>query len=348
MPYTAEKIQSSKFREYSPYICLGINGFLLLVLFLSNFFAKTLVNKTVSTTVADGETIAKLEPIVFKPSPLGALRIDAKAIIRNNSWLTYEIQFQDKEGNVVASAMKPAWKESGTWREGGESGSWQEEDLRGGIDLRLARDQKEQILTPVIQVLEYTDTRGIPLSQGVVDGEEVYQNVSFRVKILQGAIDTRYLWAGLFGTSFITLFCFWSVNSTGKLVIKKTINDSDIGDWAIFGDSNQLVKVTVEILADETSPTSLNIKLWLNDGFGEKCCHLLEPIKMNYRRNEDREILSAKGKKEFYFLLPKKESYNVYLEVVPDQSVEKTWLSVKGGVKTLGKVEVNQITYSEV
>ena len=348
MPYNVEKIQSSQFREYSPYFCLGINICLLLALFLSNFFAKTLVNKTVSTTVAEGETIAKLEPIIFKPSVIGALRIDTKAIIQNNSWLTYEIQLQDEQGKVLASAMKPAWKESDSWREGGESGTWREEDLRGGIDLRLNRNQKQQKLTPVIQVLEYTDTRGIPLSQGVIDGEKIYQNVSFRVKIIQGAIDIRYLWAGLFGTSFMTLLCFWSVKTTGKLIIKKSINDSDIGDWAIFGGPNQLVKATIVVLADETSPMSLNIKLWLNDGFGETCCHFTEPVKMNYRRNEDNEIVSAKGKKDFYFLLPKKESYNLYLEVVPDQSVDKTWLSVTQGVKTLGKIEVNQITYSEI
>jgi hypothetical protein len=274
---------------------------------------------------------------------IGALRIDAKALIKNNSWLTYEIQLQDEQGKVVASALKPAWKESGTWREGGESGSWSEEDLWGGIDFRLSRRQKQRQLTPVIQVLEYTDTRGMVLSQGKVNGEDIYQNVSFQVKIIQGAIDTRYLWAGLIGTSLITILCFSSLNSTGKLVIKKAIRDSDLGDWAVFGEPNQLVKATVQVLADETSPRSVQIKLWVNDGYGEQCCHLIEPVKMNYRRNQDKEIVAARGKKDFYFLLPKRASYNVYLEIEPDQPVEKTWLSVKQGVKTLGNVEINQI-----
>jgi hypothetical protein len=349
MPYKVEKIKSSKFREYSPFLCLGINIFLLLTLILSNFLTKTLLNRTVSTTVTEGKTIAKLEPIVFKPSLIGALRIDARAIIQNNSWLTYEIQLQDEQGNIVASAVKPAWKESGTWREGGESGSWQEQDLRGGIDLRLHRNQQQQTLTPIIQVLEYTDTSGKPRTQGMRGSENIYQNVSFKVKIIQGAIDSRYLWAGLVGTAFMTLFCFWSVNTTGKLVIKKKVDDSDIGDWAVFGAPNQLVEITVEVLADETSPQSLQINLWLNDGFGEQCCHLHEPIKMIYRRNDDKEIVSAQGKQNFYFLLPKRESYNVYLEVVPDQPVEKTWLSVKQGVKTLRNLEeINQISYSEI
>ncbi len=348
MPYKVEKIKSSRFTEYSPYFCLGINIFLFLVLCFSNFFAKTLVNRHISTTLIEGKTIAKLEPILFKPSPIGALRIDAKAIIQNNSWLTYEIQLQDEQGNVVASAMKPAWKESGTWREGGESGRWSEEDLLGGIDFRLARNQKQQKLTPVIQVLEYTNNLGMSLSLGEVDGEEIYPNVSFKVKIIQGAIDTRYIWAGLIGTSLMTILAFYSVNTTGKLVIKKTISDSDIGDWGIFGEPNELVKATVEVLADETSPSSLMVKLWLNDGYGEQCCHFTKQIQLNYSRNEDREIVSARGKKDFYFLLPKRASYNVYVEIEPDQPVDMTWLSVKERVKTLGSVEINQITYSEI
>ncbi len=152
MPYTVEQIKSSRFREYSPYICLGTNIFLFLVLILHGFFAKTLVNKRISTAVVEEETIAKLEPILLKPSLIGALRIDANAVIKNNSWLTYEIQLQNEQGNVLASALKPAWQESGRWREGGESGSWSEADLKGGIDLRLSRNQKEQKVIPVIQV----------------------------------------------------------------------------------------------------------------------------------------------------------------------------------------------------
>ena len=341
MPYTVEKIESSKFIEYSPYFCLGINFFLFLILFLSNFWTKTLINRTVSTKVVEGDTIAKLEPILLKASLIGALRVDAKAIIRNNSWLTYEIQFQDEQGNVVVSALKPAWKESGTWREGGESGYWQEEDLWGGIDLRLPAHKKQQLLTPVIQVLEYTDTQGIPITKGL-------HILSFKVKIIQGAIDIRYLWAGVIGTTLMTILCFYSLATTGKLVIKKKLNDSDVGDRAILGEPNQLVKATIKVVADETCPSSLNINLWLNDGYGDECCHLTQLVRMNYRRNDDREIVSARGTKDFYFLLPKRTSYNFYVEVEPDQPVERTCLSVKEQVKTLGTVEINQISYSVI
>ncbi len=139
-----------------------------------------------------------------------------------------------------------------------------------------------------------------------------------------------------------------SLGTTGKLVIKKTVNDSDIGDWGVFGDTNQLVQAQVEVLADETSPKSLNIKLSINDGYGEQCFNVIQTLKMNYRHGENSEILSAKGKQDFYFLLPKRASYNVYLEIEPDQPVEKTWLSVKQGVKTLDNVTINQIIHSEI
>lgn len=347
MSYVSKKVKSSKFIEYSLYLCLGINIFLFLALFLSSSFSKTLVNKTISTQVVEGDNLIKLEPILFKKKVFGALRIDAKAKIISNTWLTYEIQLQDSQGNIIASAMKPAWRESGTWREGGESGTWSEQDLSGGIDIRLSRNEKERELTPVIMILEYTTSSGQPLYQGV-NGEEVYQNVSFQVKIINGAIDTRYIWAGLIGTVLMTIFCFYSVNSMGTLVISKFINDSDLGDWAVFGDPDKLVKATIKVLADETTPSSLNFKLWVNDGYGEQVCKTNQFVSIHYHKNDEGEILSATAKTDFYFLFPKRTSHNVYVEIEPDQPVEKTWLWVKEGVKTKKSVDIIEITKSEV
>jgi hypothetical protein len=347
-PYLSKKVTSSKFIEYSPYFCLGINIFLFLALLLSTVFSKTLVDKTISTQVVEGDNLIKLEPILFEKKLIGALRIDTQAIIQNNTWLTYEIQLQDSQGNIVASAMKPAWRESGTWSEDGESGTWSEADLLGGIDLRLSDNEKQRELTPVITILEYTDNRGNPLSQSNVNGEEIYQNVSFKVKIIDGAIDTRYIWAGIIGTCLMTIFCFYSVNSVGKLVISKFINDSDLGDWAVSGDPDKLVKATIKVLADETAPSSLNFKLWVNDGYGEQVCKTNQFVSISYRKDDEGEILSATAKTDFYFLFPKRASHNFYVEIEPDQPVEKTWLWVKEGVKTLNSVGMLEITKNEV
>ncbi|CDN14057.1 hypothetical protein RintRC_4826 [Richelia intracellularis] len=38
------------------------------------------------------------------------MRVDVEARISNNQWVTYEIQLLDKQGKLIASGVKQAWR----------------------------------------------------------------------------------------------------------------------------------------------------------------------------------------------------------------------------------------------
>lgn len=299
----------------------------------SFFFSKQITNQVV--TVSPEESVT-LSPITLQRSLIGALRIDVRAIIPTNHWVVYEIQIYDDQNQLLASALKEGWRESGVWREGGESGTWSESDLLAGLDVQLGKKQQEEI-TIAVAVLEYGETRGRVIEE---------QPVSFRVDIQNGVIDARYLWTGFFGSLIMLILTLLAVGSTGKVRIKETINDSDVGGRAIVGGENCLIKVTVKVLADETSPQEVTLSLWLKDEQGEQIYSEQTRIPLNFRR-EDGKIEDARGKLEQYFVFTRRGSYGFYVEVVPDQPVDQTTLIVTEKVKTVSKKVVKTITIED-
>lgn len=149
--------QTNRFIEPGLYIAFGATALVILALIASAFFEKVLFSKNIAVSE---EEVTKIEALKIVPQLIGALRIDAKAIIPDNRWVAYEIQLLDKQGKLIASAEKQAWRESGTWYEDGESGSWNEDDLEAGLDVRA---QKDEEVTIAISVLGYGDSSGVRL-----------------------------------------------------------------------------------------------------------------------------------------------------------------------------------------
>ncbi len=329
MSVTLKAEKTTRFIEPGVYLAFAAVVLVLLSALFSGFFQRTVVSENLSV---EPESTAVVESIPLKRSPVGAMRIKVKAVVPTNRWVTYEIQLLDAEGETIASALKDAWKESGTWYEDGESGTWQEQDLLGGLDVQ-ASEKKEQIVDLAIAVLEYTNTKGEPINQ----------SVSFKVTVKKGTIDTRYLWAGFFGTISLAILSIIGLARSGKLVLSNTVNDSDIGDRGMLGGPDKLVKVTVEIQADETSPRELTINLWVKDGEGEQICHQTTPVRLRFIKDEDGEIQRTIGKHKYFFVFEKRGSYGFYVEVTPDQPVDRTKLFVREGVRTLTNFEVLRV-----
>ena len=154
MAVNVSKFKTTEFLDRWAYFPSSISAFLLLLILFGSPLAKTLVDKNI--TVTEEEPV-KVDTITLPASKLGALRIDVQTYVPNNHWVVYEIQLVDQNGQVIASAIDEAWRESGTWREGGESGTWSESDKLGGLDIRSSQAEKLDI---VIQVLESGTARG--------------------------------------------------------------------------------------------------------------------------------------------------------------------------------------------
>lgn len=331
MSVTIKSNNSSQFVEASVKISWIAMMLVIIAAIASIFFSQQITNELV--TVRPQERVT-LSPITLQRRLIGALRIDVKAAIPTNHWVVYEIQLYDDQNQLLASAIKQAWRESGVWREDGETGTWSESDILGGLDVQLGEKNEEQI-TIAVAVLEYGETRGRALTE---------QPVPLRVDVKNGIIDTRYLWLGFFGSLAMAILTTFSVNSAGKVRIKENINDSDIGGRAILGGENSLIKVTVTVLSDETSPQHLTVALWVKDGTGEQIYSEQNKIKLDFKK-ENGEIENANGQLEQFFVLTRRGSYGFYAEVTPDEPVDQTTLIVKENTKTLsGNKTVKFIT----
>ncbi|MEO1186498.1 MAG: hypothetical protein AAFX46_18230, partial [Cyanobacteria bacterium J06636_27] len=260
MSATINVKKTNRFIDPALYIAFGATGFVFLAIIASAFFGKVLFSKNIR--VAE-EEVVKIEALKLEPQLVGALRIDAKASIPNNHGVVYEIQLLDKQGKLIASATKDAWRESGIWYEDGESGTWNEDDLNAGLDVRAKKNEE---VTVAISVLEYENlSGGRARSLTTFSADDIIGNqanrpkskanaVNFDVEITNGVVDGRHLWPGLFGTLALSVMTFIAAPRSGKNVISKTINDSDPSERATLGGANKLVRVKINVTSDETSP----------------------------------------------------------------------------------------------
>lgn len=305
-------------------MALGSIGLVLLAGIASTFFTKPLASTKVQV---QEETPAKVGPFTLQPQTIGALRVDVEASIPVNRWLTYEVQLRDQQDQVLAAAIKQAWNETGTWYEEGESGSWQESDLQAGLD--VLGDQAQPV-TLVIEVLEYATNTS----------QELSEPVTFRLTAYSGIIDTRYLWTGFWGSLLIAILTLFATGACGWQLIDKRIGDSDVGDRAIMGGPDQLIKVIVKVRADETSPPALTCHLFIKDGNGNPVYKPSLTLPMRLIKDEDGEVLRAQGQITQHLVLQTRSSYGVYVKIQPDRPVDETRLMVQEGRKTLTAIDV--------
>ncbi|MEO0868178.1 MAG: hypothetical protein AAFY17_06965 [Cyanobacteria bacterium J06642_11] len=222
------------------------------------------------------------------------------------------------QGELLASAMKQAWSESGTWVEDGESGTWSEDDLQGGLDVRLKSGEP---ITIDVAVLEH----------GTTAGQELTSKTRLDVVVKNGVIDGRYLTAGTLATLVLTAFSFYSVYTSGKRIARKSIGDSDLGVRGVMGGADKLLKTMVTVTADESAPSKFTIDFYIQDKDGEEVYFHQFNLNRSSVKSNDAYTQSLKT----FFLLEPRESYRLYVEVLPDRSVDRTELVVQEGAHTV-------------
>jgi len=322
---------TGRFVDWFPYLPWLATATMVLSLIVGAFMERTLISTNV--TVDPGSPV-ELSPIQLKKEPIGALRIDVVAGLPTNQWVTYEIQVKDKTGKVLASGIKQAWSESGTWAEEGESGTWAEDDLMGGLDVRA--NQSEPV-TIALAVLEYSDTAG----------RELETAVPFQLTVKNGVVDDRYLWTGLFGTFVVALVTLFSVSSTGKVVINKSNRDSDVAARTTLGGAGKLLRVVVKVNSDEHSPHRLNIRLSINDANGEQLYSNVHSVDVSLSKNDGR-VTGGNCTLTKFFVLEPRSSYGFHVEVTPDASIDRTRILVRENSRTLFPVEVTTLNSTDV
>jgi hypothetical protein len=326
MGETINTQRTGKFIDWSVHVALAAFLLSFLTLIVSPFFQRTLLYKTV--TASEGEPF-KLEPVQLSANSIGAMSVDAEAQIAANEWVTFEIQLLDQSGKIVAAGIKEGWRETGSWYEDGESGTYDESDTLGGMDVKAKKDEK---LTVAIALLEY----------GTVQGTELDKPVPFQVTVKSGVMDVGYFWFGTIGSFFLWLMTMVAAKKSGKKVINEKINDSDPTGRATVGGENKLVRVIVEIEADETSPSQLEVCLFVNDAYGEQIFAESVAVNVNVEK-EDGKFKKATAKLNRYFTFSQATSYGFHAEIHPDEPIDRTKLIVKDAARTIFPVDVIEI-----
>ena len=325
--------KTNRFIDPAFYIALGATGFIYLAFIASVFLGKVLFSKTVSVSE---EEVVKIEALKLEPQLVGALRIDATANISRNRWVIYEIQLLDKQGNLIASATKEAWQESGS----DSDGSWSENDLDAGLDVRAKKNEE---VTLALTVLEQGDTSQFIIPSGTFSTPKPPSPpVRIDVKVTNGVVDSRHLWPGLFGTFGLAVMTAIAVPNTGKKAISKTINDSDPSERATLGGADKLVRVKINVKSDENSPSQMRVRLVVNDSYGEQLYSENIPLDLTFH-HEDGKLEKVTGFAQQFFVFETKDSYGFHVEVSPDEPVDTTTLTILDGNRTRLPVEVVHI-----
>ncbi len=327
MAVNVSRFKTTDFLDRWAYFPSSISAFLFLLILFGSPLAKTLVDKNI---IATEKEPVKVDRIDLPASKLGALRIDVQTYVPNNHWVVYEIQLVDQNGQVIASAIDEAWRESGTWREGGESGTWSESDKLGGLDIRSSQAEKLDI---VIQVLE----------SGTARGQATDLSVSFDVKVKNGAIKKSDLWWGFCSSLGLSIMSLLATTMSGQKVLSEKINDSDPQGEAKVGREDRLIRVKIETELDENSPPTINIQLSLDNIYGEQIYNHTDTVNVSLTKDNEGSITKGTGRLESFFILESRSLYRFKVNVEPDDPVEWTSLIVRDGSQTLKDIELVKI-----
>lgn len=329
MTKSYETTKTWRFTEWLAIAAWGSSLLIFLTILISPVFVRRLIdNKFV--TVTPGQ-VQKLPALPLSPSGIGALRVDVDAQINANEWVQYEIQLLDENGKVVASGIKEGWSETGTWYEEGESGTWAESDTLGGLDVRNKQAEK---LTLAIALL----------GRGTTAGKEINQPVVFSVHMENGIVDIGALWFGLIGSVILSTIASAIVPTLGKKVVNENIQDSDPTGRAVMGGENSLIRVQANFDADAGSLShKMQAKLSINNSHGEKIYSETIPIGILNVQKKDGVFIKATGQFEKFFILTKQDSYGFHVEILPDEPVDRTTLTIRDRARTLRPVEVKTL-----
>ena len=118
---------------------------------------------------------------------LGSPRVALTAEIHPNSSIELDVALLDGAGRTVLDLTKDGWRASGAWAEGGESGTWEEDDAGLALALRPGRSESFQL---AVQLRDLLDEAGRPLPNPVVVRGSVHNHSVDAPLLLFTALNT--------------------------------------------------------------------------------------------------------------------------------------------------------------
>lgn len=135
------------------------------------------------------------EPFPLDAGSFGSPFLDVRATIPPNSTVSYRLELLDPAGQVVLHWLRDGWRETGTWREEGESGSYDESDTAVPLLLRPAVSGAHRLR------LQVEDLRG-------TNGQPLVEPVSFQARLMRRRVNAPLLVLTA-ASGLVTSLCAW-------------------------------------------------------------------------------------------------------------------------------------------
>jgi hypothetical protein len=296
-------------------------------------------------------TVSEDEPgttpeLTLPDSWIGAVRIEAHAILPTNRWAAYQVTVLAPDGTALLEVVKEAWAESGTWAEDGERGTWAEDDLDMLWDLRARQAEPVRFEVSLLdQGTSINDTSWSD-SDDAAGGGASGGLVQVRLAVRAGVVDGRFIALAFLLSLAFSVLAYYVAGHGGVPVIVEINHDSEVKGRAEMGGAGKLVSVAVSGLVDETAPHNMNVRVILRDEAGVDRYKDTEVVPVSFRRDEG-EIEDGRFALHCYFELPRAGSWGVFADVAPDGPVENVKLVVRDGATTRGTIEVEKLPDAE-
>ena len=127
------------------------------------------------------EQPALSDPFPLTVGPLGSPLISLQARLPANSSLVLAAELLDPRGAVALQLNQQAWRQSGSWQEQGETGSWEENETEAQLSFRPQRSGSHRLRLTAAELLNEAN-------------QPLQTIIEVQVQIRQHSVDAPLLW----------------------------------------------------------------------------------------------------------------------------------------------------------
>jgi len=247
----------------------------------------------------------------------------------------------DDQGDVLLELVKEAWRESGTWHEGSEAGTYDESDQYLSWTARLGQAEKLHVEVAILDMGDATaDEPGTVLDSFPPHDPQKPPDVPVTVIVRRRTVDgTLFLLAVLLSGGLAILAYYRSGHGGIPVVVEQRAEGVVHAPLAWMGGSWRLVTVAVSGAYDEHGPESVEMNVRFKDASGREIHHASQGTSTWY-------LSADHGHRRFWihlhFELPRGQ-YQVTVRAHPHQGMDSMKVIIRDGNTTRGEVDVTRI-----
>lgn len=272
---------------------------------------------------------------------LGSPRLELTTTLPADSSAVFSVDLLNDQGQTVLELSKEAWRETGTWFEDGETGTYDEADAAVPLDLRPVRGGDFRLRVTMEELL---DAAGRPLATPLMT------NLSVRNHSLDGPL---ILASAVVGGLMVALL--WrSVYGDCRYRRVVRVRDGGIDQRIVAGGAGVLrLKVRGRCIPRPNTeaahlPRALSLRLRVDDRIGRRRLDSSLSLPLAWRSNQE-IVLSGEGLQVLLLRIGERDSLRLRVEesdAHPDGRARLEWLElvVEDGVACPWEQDVRDLS----